>query len=122
MPAPQSTHENPPLAPASKAAFTSFGSWVWTLKIRFELGNRIPRINCARLPAGGKLGAWLATGALRLRIGINAVVRRPGLLRGHRKRDQSDESRDHAQNQLQRSHAGRTRLEDLQPRSHWRPP
>src|SRR5579883_1049175 len=58
MPAPQSTHENAVLAPAPTwfAFAASFGSFVWTLKMIFELGNRMPRINWAKLPAGGNTG------------------------------------------------------------------
>src|SRR6266852_5016255 len=60
MPAPQSAHENPPaLLTPGAATLTSSGLLPWTLKMMFELGNRMPRISCAMLPAGGNVGAWL---------------------------------------------------------------
>ena len=34
------------------------GSRCCTLKIRFELGKKMPRINCARFPVGGSGGGF----------------------------------------------------------------
>src|SRR4029077_3645612 len=58
MPAPQPTQENEVVAPAPTwPGFTGApGSLVCTLKMMFELGNRMPLITCARLPVAGNAG------------------------------------------------------------------
>src|SRR5688572_15500276 len=61
MPAPQVVHEKPPAcAPGAGGGVFTPGSWVWTVKIRFELGKKMARISCAMLPSGGKTRAWVA--------------------------------------------------------------
>src|SRR5262245_64038805 len=58
MPAPHCAHEKLSFADGSYglSSFFSPGSCPCTLKIRFELGKRMPRINCARFAAGGNVG------------------------------------------------------------------
>src|ERR1700674_919065 len=59
MPAPQSAQGNAPDAAwtaAGRAGKGAPGSRPCTLKIKFELGNRMPRITWAIFPAGGKDG------------------------------------------------------------------
>src|SRR5258705_4145065 len=55
MPAPQSAHEKLSVADGSYGlpSFFSPGSCPCTLKMMFELGKKIPRINCARFALGG---------------------------------------------------------------------
>src|SRR4026209_2946093 len=58
MPAPHCAHEKLSFADGSYglSSFFSPGACPCTLKMMFELGNRMPRINCARFAAGGNVG------------------------------------------------------------------
>src|SRR5262245_14797305 len=54
MPAPQSTNEKPAdCVFADGGGADAPGSCVCTVKIRFEFGKKMPRINCAMFPSGG---------------------------------------------------------------------
>src|SRR4030095_392093 len=58
MPPPHCAHEKLSFADGSYglSSFFSPGSCPCTLKMMLELGNRMPRINCARFAAGGNEG------------------------------------------------------------------
>src|SRR3989442_2154491 len=64
MSAPQSTHEKPDVPDWRSAFLRVLGSLVWTLKIKFDVGKSMPRINWARFADGGNDGPCVAVRAV----------------------------------------------------------